>query len=172
MRALIWLGCAVPALAAADPPKRASAPSASATATATASTTASTTAAPSGAAAAPVYSPLPLVEPPAKLVPSLRLEGLRIAGERVDSDWRYPTPGAVFGLDTSGGWFLGYGRYQPRTARSAALHGGSVAATLIGEILLRSGTPAAGVGVLLTGATLDAAAADADRDAESRRPLP
>ena len=63
---------------------------------------------------------------------------------------------------------MGPGMYRPRTARSAALHGGSMAATLLGEILLQSGTPAAGVGALLTGATLDSAAADVDRDAEAR----
>ncbi len=67
------------------------------------------------------------------------------------------------------GWFLGYGRYQPRTRRSAALHGASIGATLVGEILIGTGSPLAGVGALLTGATLDAAAADADRDSEAQR---
>lgn len=105
---------------------------------------------------------------PTPPVPSLRLEAVRIAGERVDSDWRYPEPGTLLGLE-NGGWFMGYGRYSPRTARSAALHGGSMAATIVGQILMSAGSPAAGVGALLTGATLDAAAADVDRDAESRR---
>jgi hypothetical protein len=45
-----------------------------------------------------------------------------------------------------------------------------MAATLLGEILLGTGSPLAGVGAMVTGATLDAAAADADRDAEARRP--
>ncbi len=115
----------------------------------------------------PTVQPFLVFDPPPKPVPSLRLEALRIAGERADNDWRYPTPEPLFGYE--GGWFMGYGVYRPRTARSAALHGGSMAATLLGEILLESGTPAAGVGALLTGATLDAAAADVDRDAEARR---
>ncbi|HEY5945833.1 MAG TPA: hypothetical protein VIV40_10095, partial [Kofleriaceae bacterium] len=58
----------------------------------------------------------------------------------------------------------------PRTARSAALHGGSMGATILGEILIGTGSPLAGVGALVTGATLDAAGADVDRDAEARRP--
>jgi hypothetical protein len=113
--------------------------------------------------------PFLVFDPPPPLVPSLRLEAARIAGERFENDWRYPEPGPIFGFD-DGMWFMGYGHYHPRTKRSAALHGGSMAATLLGEILLESGTPAAGVGLLLTGATLDAAAADVDRDAEARRP--
>jgi len=116
----------------------------------------------------PTVQPFLVFDPPPPLVPSLRLEALRIAGERADNDWRYPEPGPVLGFD-DGRWFMGYGHYRPRTKRSAALHGGSIAATLLGEILLESGTPAAGVGMLLTGATLDAAAADVDRDAEARR---
>jgi hypothetical protein len=124
-------------------------------------------------APAPASDPQPItrsptVQPFLVFDPSLRLEALRIAGERADNDWRYPEPGPVLGFD-DGRWFMGYGHYRPRTKRSAALHGGSIAATLLGEILLESGTPAAGVGMLLTGATLDAAAADVDRDAEARR---
>ncbi len=116
----------------------------------------------------PSVQPFLVFDPPPPLVKSLRLEALRVAGERADNDWRYPTPEPIFGYQ-DGGWFMGYGAYRPRTARSAALHGGSIAATLLGEVLLESGTPAAGVGALLTGATLDAAAADVDRDAEARR---
>lgn len=116
----------------------------------------------------PTVQPFLVFDPPPAPVPSLRLEALRIAGERADNDWRYPEPGPILGLG-DGTWFIGYGHYRPRTRRSAALHGGSMAATLLGEILLESGTPAAGVGMLLTGATLDAAAADVDRDAEARR---
>ena len=88
--------------------------------------------------------------------------------ERSDGDWRYPEPGPVLGYD-DGAWFMGYSHYRPRTARSAALHGGSMAATLLGEILLSADTPVAGVGALLTGATLDAASADVARDAEARQ---
>jgi hypothetical protein len=98
---------------------------------------------------------------------SLRLEAVRVAGDRFEGDWRYPEPGPIFGYQ-NGVWFEGYGHYTPRTARSAALHTGSMAATLAGEILIGSGSPLAGVGALLTGATLDAAGADADRDAEAR----
>lgn len=118
---------------------------------------------------APSVAPFLVFDPPPPPVKSLRLEAARIAGERAESDWRYPIPGDVVGFD-GGQWFIGYGHYRPRSARSAALHGGSIAATLLGEILLQSGSPAAGVGALLTGATLDAAAADVDRDAEARRP--
>jgi hypothetical protein len=102
---------------------------------------------------------------------SLRLEAARVAAERFSESWRYPEPGNLLSLDGSL-WYVGGGYYQPRTARSAALHGGSLAATMLGEILLSARSPAAGVGALLTGATLDAAAADVDRDAESRRPRP
>ncbi len=114
-------------------------------------------------------SPLLVFDVPPLPPPSLRLEAARIAGQRADLDWRYPEPGPLFGSD-SGLWFVGYGRYRPRTARSSALHGGSIGATLIGQILLQADSPLAGVGALLTGATLDSAAADVDRDAESRRP--
>ncbi len=117
---------------------------------------------------APSVAPYLVFDPPPPSVPSLRLEALRVAGERADNDWRYPTPEPIFGWQEDG-FFIGYGHYRPRTARSAALHGGSIASTLLGQILLESGTPAAGVGMLLTGATLDAAAADVDRDAEARR---
>jgi hypothetical protein len=117
---------------------------------------------------APTVAPFLVFDPPPQPVPSLRLEALRIAGERADGDWRFPTPEPVFGYQ-DGGWFMGYGAYRPRTKRSAALHGGSMASTLLGEILIGSGSPLAGVGALVTGATLDAAAADVDRDAEARR---
>ncbi len=127
------------------------------------------TTAPSTSAPSPVIAPLLITDMPSLPVPSLRLEAVRIAGERVDSDWRYPEPGSLLGSE-GGQWFLGYGHYRPRTARSAALHGGSMAATIAGQILMSADSPLAGVGALLTGATLDAAAADVDRDAESRRP--
>lgn len=116
---------------------------------------------------APSVAPYLVFDPPPPSVPSLRLEALRVAGERTDNDWRYPTPEPIFGWQ-DGGFFIGYGHYRPRTARSAALHGGSIASTLLGQILLES-VPAAGVGMLITGATLDAAAADVDRDAEAQR---
>lgn len=118
---------------------------------------------------APSAAPFLVFDPPPPPVKSLRLEAVRIAGERAESDWRYPIPGDVVAYDGTN-WLIGYGHYRPRTARSAALHGGSIASTLLGEILLGSGAPVAGIGALLTGATLDAAAADVDRDAESRRP--
>ena len=120
-------------------------------------------------AAAPVVISLPLFEKtPPKPVPSLRLEAVRIAGEQFLGEWRLPEPSPLVGFD-SGAWFIGYGHYRPRTARSASLHGGSIAATMLGQILLSADSPVAGVGALLTGATLDAAGADADRDAEARR---
>jgi hypothetical protein len=115
-----------------------------------------------------VIAPLLLTETPTLPVPSLRLEAIRVAGERFDLDWRYPEPGPLFGSE-GGQWFIGYGHYRPLTKRSAALHTGSIAATMIAEILLSADSPLAGVGALITGATLDAAAADTDRDAESRR---
>lgn len=116
----------------------------------------------------PSAQPYLVFDPPEPIVKSLRLEALRVAGERAESDWRFPTPEPIFGYQ-DGGWFMGYGAYRPRTARSAALHGGSMAATLLGEILIGTGSPLAGVGALVTGATLDAAAADVDRDAEAKR---
>ena len=117
-----------------------------------------------------VLSPFVSADPTPQLPPvSLRLEAARVAAERFEDNWRYPDPGPIVGLD-GGQWFVGAGHYHPRTKRSAVLHGTSMAATLAGEILIESGSPLAGVGALLTGATLDAAAADVDRDAESRRP--
>jgi hypothetical protein len=104
--------------------------------------------------------------PPAP-VPSLRLEAARVAQERFQEQWRYPEPGTLGGYDGTG-MFWGHGHYRPRTKRAAALHGGAIASTLLGEILLSADSPLAGVGALVTGATLDAAAADADRDAEAR----
>jgi hypothetical protein len=105
-----------------------------------------------------------------KLPPvSLRLEAARVANDVFGASWRYPEPGSMLAVE-GGYWFIGVGDYRPRTARSAALHGGSIAATMLGEILLGTGSPLGGVGALVTGATLDAAAADVDRDAESRRP--
>lgn len=121
---------------------------------------------------APTSSVLPpavlLLPPTPQPVPSLRVEAARVASEQFDTSWRFPDVGPLFGVD-GGLWFVGHGRYRPRTARSAALHGGSIAATLVGEILLSADSPLAGVGALLTGATLDAAAAEADGNAEARR---
>lgn len=117
-----------------------------------------------------VLTPLNLIETTPALPPvSLRLEAARIAAERFEDNWRFPEPGPIIGLDGNA-WFVGAGHYRPRTARSAALHGGSIGASLLGEILIGSGSPLAGAGALLTGATLDAAAADVDRDAEAAHP--
>ncbi len=116
---------------------------------------------------APSLSPLLMADIPPPPVPSLRLEAARVAGEQFALQWRYPEPGPLLGIE-GGLWYMGAGHYRPRSKRSAALHGGSIAATLLGEILLSADSPVAGVGALLTGATLDAAAADADRDAESK----
>ena len=107
------------------------------------------------------------VKTPPAPVPSLRLEAARVAQEKYDGQWRYPEPGELGGYDGTG-FFWGHGHYKPRTRRGHALHAGSVGATLLGEILLGSGSPLAGVGALAAGATLDAAAADSDRDAEAR----
>jgi hypothetical protein len=113
-------------------------------------------------------SPFVQTDPTPQLPPvSLRIEAARVAAERFEDSWRFPEPGPIIGIDGQE-WFIGAGHYRPRTARSAALHGGSIAATVAGEILIGSGSPLAGVGALLTGATLDAAAADVDRDAGSR----
>ena len=106
------------------------------------------------------------IPPPPPL--SLRIEAARVIGQNFENSWRYPEPGTLGGVD-GGSWFLGYGHYRPRTHRSAALHGASIGATLAGEILLGTGSPLAGIGALLTGATLDAAAADVDRDSEAQR---
>lgn len=113
-------------------------------------------------------TPLTLSEVPQPIVPSLRLEAARVAAERYQDTWRYPEPGAIVGFDGSA-WYYGAGHYRPRTRRSAALHGGSIGATLLGEILLSADSPLAGLGALATGATLDTAAADADRDAEAAK---
>lgn len=115
-----------------------------------------------------VLPTMSLTDPAPQLPPvSLRLEAARVASERFEDNWRFPQPGPMVGFDGQG-WFVGAGYYRPRTARSAALHGGSIAATIAGEILVGSDSPLAGVGALLTGATLDAAAADVDRDAEAK----
>jgi hypothetical protein len=114
-------------------------------------------------------TPLSLFDTPQPIVPSLRLEAARVASERYQDTWRYPDQEAIIGMDGNG-WFFGVGHYRPRTARSAALHAGSVGATLLGEILLSVDSPLAGLGALATGATLDAAGADADRDAEAAQP--
>jgi hypothetical protein len=152
LRATALVALLTAGTAAADPAPRAPAPAAAAS-----------------PSPSPVIAPLLLTEMPTLPVPSLRLEAVRIAGERFDLDWRYPEPGPMFGSE-GGQWFIGYGHYRPLTRRSAALHTGSVAATIAGQILMSADTPLAGVGALLTGVTLDAAAADVDRDAESRRP--
>src|SRR4051812_29189867 len=81
-----------------------------------------------------VLTPMLLVDVPQLPPVSLRLEAVRVAGMRSDTDWRYPEPGPLLGVD-GGTWFLGVGHYRPRTRRSAALHGGSIAATMLGSIL-------------------------------------
>jgi hypothetical protein len=118
--------------------------------------------------ATPILTGLLIADIPPPPPVSLRIEMLRIATQNWEESWRYPEPGTLGSIE-GGTFFMGYGRYQPRTRRSAALHGASIGATLAGEILLGTGSPLAGVGALLTGATLDAAAADADRDAEASR---
>ncbi len=100
--------------------------------------------------------------------PSLRIEALRVANENWENSWRYPEAGPILGVE-GGQWFMGDAHYRPRTARSAALHGASIGASIAGEILLGTGSPLAGIGALLTGATLDAAASDVDHDSEARR---
>jgi hypothetical protein len=124
---------------------------------------------PAPAPASSVLPPVVLLLPPTPPdVPSLRIEAARVASESFENSWRFPDVGPLFGVD-GGLWFVGHGRDRPRSGRAAALHGGSIAATLIGEILLQADSPLAGVGAMLTGATLDAAAADSDRNAEARR---
>jgi len=117
----------------------------------------------------PSVQPFLVFDPPPPPVKSLRLEALRIAGERSEADWRFPEPEPIMGFMSDGSFYMGYPQFRPRSRRSAALHGGAAASTLLGEILLGTGSPLAGVGAMMTGATLDAAAADADRDAEARR---
>lgn len=108
------------------------------------------------------------IEKTPTVVPSLRIEASRVAQERYDGQWRYPEPGELGSYDGTGIYF-GAHAYRPRSRRSSALHAGAVGATLLGEILLSTGSPLAGVAALATGATMDAAAADADRDAEAQR---
>jgi hypothetical protein len=116
-----------------------------------------------GTSTSSMLPPSVLLLPPTPVKPevSLRIEAARVAAQRFEDSWRYPDVEPFFGLGGDG-MFIGAGHYHPRTARSAALHGGSVAATMIGEILLSADSPVAGIGAMLTGATLDAAAADAD----------
>ena len=107
---------------------------------------------------------------PTPQVPSLRLEAARVANEHFADTWRYPEPGDLGGYD--GSWYFGNSRYHPRSRRAAALAGGAAGATLLGEILLGTGSPLAGVGALVTGATLDAAAADVDNATEAQQAAP
>lgn len=122
---------------------------------------------PAPPASVPQASALQLVGIPSPPPPSLRLEAARVAAERFAVDWRYPEPSS-FVLRDGGDWFVGYGYYRPRSKRAAALHAGSAVATMVGEILMSANSPLAGVGAMLTGATLDSATADADRDAEAK----
>src|SRR5687768_2332515 len=108
------------ATAAADPRSPAPATSpAPAASPAPATSPASPASDPQPITRTPTVQPFLVFDPPPPLVPSLRLEALRIAGERADNDWRYPEPGPVLGFD-DGRWFMGYGHYRPRTKRSAA----------------------------------------------------
>jgi hypothetical protein len=118
---------------------------------------------PSAKPTSSVLPPSVLLLPPTPVKPevSLRIEAAKFAAQRFEDSWRFPDVEPFFGLGGDG-MFIGAGHYHPRTARSAALHGGSIAATMIGEILLSADSPVAGIGAMLTGATLDAAAADAD----------
>lgn len=112
--------------------------------------------------------PMPaFVDVPPRPPISLRLEGARAAAEVFENSWRYPDTSPILSID-GGGWMVG-NYYRPTSRRSAALHGGSMAATFVGELLLATGSPLAGIGAMVTGATLDAAAADVDRDVESRK---
>jgi hypothetical protein len=128
------------------------------------------TSSPTSSSTSSLLAPGLLLLPPTPPdIPSLRIEAARVAAQRFEDSWRYPDVEPVFVL-SGGMWMMGgNGRYRPRSARAAALHGGSMAATLLGEILIHANAPVAGVGALLTGATLDSAAADADRNAEARR---
>ncbi len=114
--------------------------------------------------------PMPMFSDPAPIptVASLRLDAARAAAEVFENSWRYPDASPLFTI-VGGSWFVGGGRYTPRSGRAGSLHTGSVVATFVGELLIASGSPLAGVGAMVTGVTLDAAAADADRDAEAAR---
>src|SRR5262245_33650005 len=85
-------------------------------------------------------TPLTLFEMPQPTVPSLRIEAARVAAERNQDNWRFPEPGALAGFDGNG-FFIGAGYYHPRTSRSAALHAGAAASSLLGEILLSVDSP-------------------------------
>lgn len=102
---------------------------------------------------------------PPKPIKSLREEGARIIAVMAEGD-RFPMVSPIISLDGTEdfGW-------RPR-GRAAALNAGAMGATMVGEILLGLGaSPFAAVGALLAGATLDAAAQDADRDQEAARPV-
>jgi hypothetical protein len=109
----------------------------------------------------PRVSALLLAEPTPRPVPSLRLEAMRVLGERFEGDWKLPEPEPLFGYG-QGTWFVGYARYHPRSRRAGALHAGAVGATMIGGLLLGGDAKAVAAGALLVGATLDAAANDAE----------
>lgn len=114
-----------------------------------------------------VLTPLPLFDLPTPVTePSVRIDAARMVAERFAQDWRFAEPGTLLGVN-GGMLYMGDG-YRPRSRRAAALNAGAIGATLLGEILLGSGSPLAGAAALITGATLDAAGADADRDAEAR----
>ncbi|HEY5923762.1 MAG TPA: hypothetical protein VIV11_18900 [Kofleriaceae bacterium] len=168
MRWVPLLLVSIAGTAAADPAAKPQPPSKPATAppSAPAPTTVND---PQPLTRAPTVAPFLVFDPPPPPVKSLRIEALRIAGERSEADWRFPEPEPIMGFRSDGSFFMGYPQHRPRNARSAALHTGAAASTLLGEILLGTGAPIAGVGAMLTGATLDAAAADVDRDAEARR---
>lgn len=113
--------------------------------------------------ATPLSSGIPLADPPpTRVVKSLRDEAARVAADRAEA-WNMP--GADLGLEQH--WDIG--RWT-RTGRAAKLHNRAAAATFIGEMILGlGGSPIAALGAFATGATLDAAAADAEADAAARR---
>src|SRR5665647_3170361 len=101
---------------------------------------------------------------PPKPLKSMRAEGARIVATMEEGE-RFPVVTPLISLDGTQdfGW-------SPR-GRAAKLNAASMTATFIGEMLLGLGaSPFAAVGALAAGATLDAAAADADRDQEAQRP--
>src|SRR5690242_1178616 len=100
MRWFLLLGSAAvssAAVAYADPPAKTTATPASSTQPAPANDPAPAPNASPPLTRTPTVQPYLVFDPPPPPVKSLRLEALRIAGERADSDWRYPSPEPIFG---------------------------------------------------------------------------